>query len=306
VYRGAAVVALALAAALAGASGSRSRARADEANAECTNNNDITLVVDFQDLGGGVNVRCAPQPVDSGRAAFSRTNTAMDDYQGFVCRIAGLPEEGPCNRYPPASAYWVYWVAARGGSWCTSNTGMDSRTPPPGTIEGWSFAKNKKKASLPPPRYPVPPPIAGTTPHPLNDGDCDATTSPTTTTTPSSRPSSQSPSPGGPPATSSDVGAAELPTNTTVRGDHGSRAASSSPAGSGAGAGTSTSVSALFGVDATTSTSRVPFGDVDLTVRHGDKGGGGGLRRFIVSVLGIGAVAGIGFGLIALQRTRQL
>ncbi len=284
--RSAGAIALALAAVVAGVVAPQLGASADDANAECTNNNDITIVVDFQDLGGGVNVRCAPQPVDSGRAAFVRTNIAVDDYRGFVCRIAGKPEEGPCDRYPPASAYWVYWVAARGGTWCPSNYGIDTRTPPPGSIDGWSFAKNRKSATLPPPRYPVPPPIPGTAPHALNEGDCDAATTRTTTTSPSpsptpspspnpTSPSGQTPNPTAPPATT-----------------RGSRATTSTAAGAATSAPTSTSSSSssLLDVAPTTSTSRVPFGNVDLTIRNTDHDGNSPWP-FIFSVGAIGAFA---------------
>ncbi len=267
------------------------RAVADE-NAECTNHDDITIVVDFQDLGGGVNVRCAPQPVDSGRAAFVRTNIAVDDYRGFVCRIAGAPEEGPCDRYPPASAYWVYWVAARGGSWCPSNYGIDTRTPPPGTIDGWSFAKNKKGSTLPPPRYPVPAPIPGAAPHPLNEGDCDASTTRTTVTT-----TAPSPSP-------TTAASGEVPNSTAPVTARGSKATTTTAAGAVASTGsTASTASSLLEIVSTTSTSRVPFGDVDLTIRNADKRNGSPLG-FVIGLGAIGGVAALGFGANVLRRRR--
>jgi hypothetical protein len=113
--------------------------RADDANRECDNDQDVTIVVDFGGLGGGVNVRCAPQPISNGFDVFRQANISYDQYQGFVCRIAGRPESEQCNRYPPSDAYWVYWTATRGGEWKYSNYGASARKPPPGSADGWVF-----------------------------------------------------------------------------------------------------------------------------------------------------------------------
>lgn len=144
-------------------------------NQACTDNVGVTVVVDFGDLGGGVNVRCAPGPVSSGLDAMTRAGVAYRTtlrFSGFVCRIAGQPASDPCQTTSPVNAYWSYWIASRGGSWCYSNLGAGSRTPPPGSIEGWSFALNRSGASTPPPRFPVPPVIAGTTPNPVLASHC--------------------------------------------------------------------------------------------------------------------------------------
>lgn len=276
--------------------------RADDANAECTNNNDITIVVDFQELGGGVNVRCAPQPVKNGFDAFHRTNIAVDDYRGFVCRIAGVPEEGPCDRYPPSNYYWVYWLAPRGGEWCYSQVGAGSRTPPPGSIEGWSFFK--KSSSRPhstPPRYPVPAAIAGTTPNKLDGGDCATSTNPTTSTTAAPSPSpSPSPSPTNPSPAPNDPSPA--PTAATPSGSGGQSAT---------GRNSTTTVAAIPGATVTTAfdlaaptpvsstTSSIPLGNVDLTIRrHASKGSPLGF------ILGVGFVGALGVTAFVLRRMR--
>ncbi len=57
------------------------------------------MVVDFQELGGGVNVVCAPGPVTSGLEAMRAAGVAYQTAQrfpGFVCRIAGQPTNDPC------------------------------------------------------------------------------------------------------------------------------------------------------------------------------------------------------------------
>ena len=90
--------------------------RADDANRECDNNQDVTIAVDFNELGGGVNVRCAPQPIKSGFDVFKRANISYEQAGGFVCRIAGEPENAPCTDQPPAGPYWAYWYAPARGS----------------------------------------------------------------------------------------------------------------------------------------------------------------------------------------------
>ncbi len=99
-------------------------------------------------------------------------------FPGFVCRIAGQPANDPCVNTSPASAYWAYWIAAPGGSWCYSTFGAGSRRPPPGTFEGWSFALDRTAAELPPPRFDPPPLPAGAAPITLNASDCTSTPRP--------------------------------------------------------------------------------------------------------------------------------
>lgn len=169
--------------------------RADDANRECDNDQDITVVIDFQELGGGVNVRCAsPPPFRSGFEVLQRADITYDQYQGFVCRIAGKPSSDPCDHYPSSGPYWAYWYAARGGQWKYSPQGAGARKPPPGSVDGWSYADASGHAS--PPRYAVPSAIV------------DNTTS-TTVESPTPSPMGASPKPKtrGPSATTTSTGA---------------------------------------------------------------------------------------------------
>ena len=296
ISRSAGAIALALAAAATGVVAPNLTAHADDANAECTNNSDITVVVDFQDLGGGVNVRCAPQPVRDGFEAFTRANISVNENPAsFVCQIAGLPETSPCTvgKFPPSSYYWVYWIADRGGEWCYSQNGGKARTPPPGSIEGWSFfKKTSERPRSTPPRYPVPGPIAGTTPNPLSGGDCDRPAPTPTTAAPSgSSPTTEAPV--------NEVPNGGTSSSTTARG---ARAATTSTVVGAIAASTSTP-SLVLDLAPTTSSSAVPFGDVDLSV--GPSGGGGNLTGFVVSVGAIAGVGAVGFALRRRNRLRQ-
>ncbi len=156
-----------------------------QAAGPCTGTSGVTVVVDFQELGGGVNVVCASGPVSSGLDALTRAGISYRTAQrfpGFVCRIADKPASDPCVNPSPPSAYWAYWIAAPGGTWCYATLGAGSRQPPPGTFEGWSFSLDKVAAKIPPPRFT--PPAATTSPAPtLDRSDCTSTPQPPIATT---------------------------------------------------------------------------------------------------------------------------
>ncbi|MEY2473128.1 MAG: hypothetical protein QOK28_2457 [Actinomycetota bacterium] len=136
--------------------------RGEDANQACSDGQGVTLVVDFQALGGGVNVRCAPQPIANGYDAFRNAHVSYETVSGkdFVCRIAAKPENASCADYPAGDYYWAYYWATPGQDWKYSSKGAGARKPPPGSYEGWSFVSSDTAS---PPRYPVPPAPTTTT-----------------------------------------------------------------------------------------------------------------------------------------------
>jgi hypothetical protein len=153
--------------------------RGDDANTACSDGQGVTLVVDFQALGGGVNVRCAPQPVGNGYDAFRNAHVSYETVEGrdFICRIAAQPENANCSNYPPADYYWSYWAAKPGGEWQYTTKGAGARKPSPGSYEGWSFVSSDTAS---PPRYPVPPAPTTTTTASTVAADAPATATTTT------------------------------------------------------------------------------------------------------------------------------
>ncbi|MBM7775613.1 hypothetical protein JOD54_005817 [Actinokineospora baliensis] len=140
---------------------------APTANAAACESTGVTVVVDFGSLGGGVQTRCAPGDPNSGLTALAQAGfgyTFPTRQPGFVCRIDNRP--GPdidaCVNTPPATAYWSYWHADRGGSWNYSSFGAANRDPASGTVEGWSYGAGKAPGVAPPakpaPNTPVVPP----------------------------------------------------------------------------------------------------------------------------------------------------
>ncbi|MCS7475462.1 ABC transporter substrate-binding protein [Umezawaea endophytica] len=230
----------------------------------CPDANGVTVVVDFQELGGSTIVRCAPGDQGTGLAALKNAGIGITGTnrwgEGFVCRVEGkpAPESEKCLDTPPARAYWSYWHAPNGGSWTYSDKGVLNRKPPAGSFEGWSFSLDKTETTNPPPRVapvrpvvvttttkpPVVPP--GTQPPPGTPPEPGVPTRPgvpgtpdapgaTTTTTP---PEQSSPAPS---STSTETTAPSTSDSATWSGEVGTTAAeerSDSPTGVLVGAGT--------------------------------------------------------------------
>lgn len=122
--------------------------------AACAQDKGVTLVVEFNALGGGTQTRCADGNPSSGvnalRAAGFTPTRAAQQAGYFLCRIDGKPANDPCQRTSPADAYWSYWHAKPGGSWTYSDTGPAEYDPAPDSVEGWAFGAGKPPRSAPP------------------------------------------------------------------------------------------------------------------------------------------------------------
>ncbi|MEV6235514.1 ABC transporter substrate-binding protein [Lentzea sp. NPDC051838] len=125
----------------------------------CKDDKGVTVVVDFQQLGGDAIVRCNPQTTaGSGLDAIKGAGFQIAGVQrwgeGFVCRIENKPgaADERCIDTPPAQAYWSYWHAANNCAWDYSQWGVKNRRFIPGGFEGWSFSLNATANSNPVPR----------------------------------------------------------------------------------------------------------------------------------------------------------
>lgn len=147
----------------------------------CADDDGVTVVVDFQGLGGETIVRCAPgsQPrsgLDTLKAAGFQIDGVQRWGESFICRIEDRPsaaEELPlagnegyreaCIDTPPSTGYWGYFHADDGGDWVYSGAGGKNRTVVPGGFEGWSFALNTQGGQ------PMGPGISPVRPRPTTD-----------------------------------------------------------------------------------------------------------------------------------------
>ncbi|MEU8632771.1 ABC transporter substrate-binding protein [Amycolatopsis sp. NPDC048633] len=146
----------------------------------CADGTGVTVVIDFQQLGGTTIVRCDPQTgrgtgLDALKNAGFQIAGVQRWGEAFICRIENRPsavEEIPvkgnehyqetCVDTPPAAGYWSYWHAGNNCAWEYSQWGVKNRDFTTGGFEGWSFSLNATADSNPVPRIaPVRPGTAG-------------------------------------------------------------------------------------------------------------------------------------------------
>ncbi len=117
------------------ATGLLSTAPAAAADASCADG--VTVVVDFTDLGGTVDVACAEGPQATGRAALLAAGFAATDSQpGFLCAINSMPDPCPTTF---TGSFWSYWHSTPNGEWTSYQVGADSSSPAQGELDGWRY-----------------------------------------------------------------------------------------------------------------------------------------------------------------------
>lgn len=132
-----AVVALLLASgALVVAPVATATAAAPEPSGACTDSDGVTVVVDLTELGGGVELGCAPAPATGAEALVAAGFTDTRDAAGMVCAIEAAPDPCPAEF---TGTYWSYWSALPDGDWTMYMEGPDTAVPAPGSIEGWRY-----------------------------------------------------------------------------------------------------------------------------------------------------------------------
>ncbi|MEO7588068.1 MAG: immunoglobulin domain-containing protein, partial [Arachnia sp.] len=150
---------------------------ADEAVAAATNHagpcvgdTGVTVVLDYQALGGGTDIRCSTGTPETGVDAVRAAGFTYDGVarwgDAFACRLNGRPSADEvipltgnptytekCVNTPPANGYWSYWHSTdQGQEWEYSNMGGGGYEPSAGEWEGWSFSLNATASSNPEPR----------------------------------------------------------------------------------------------------------------------------------------------------------
>lgn len=134
--RAAALLVLAAAALAVGPAAGAAVAEADLSGG-CSDGQGVTVVVDLTDLGGAVEVGCAPTAATGAEALTAAGFTDTRDASGLLCAIETMPDPCPAEF---TGSWWSYWYAAPGGEWQTYNEGPDTATPQPGAYEGWRYS----------------------------------------------------------------------------------------------------------------------------------------------------------------------
>ncbi len=148
---------------------------APAAAATCGSGGGVTVIVDFRELGGGVQGQCVR---DGGgqRASslFPAAGFPLEDVRTengfFVCRVSGAPDSSreDCVDTPPADAYWGLWWSTGDGRWSYSNYGANGLKVPDGAWVGFSWKQGAGEAQAPrvTPRTPAPQPSPSPQPSP--------------------------------------------------------------------------------------------------------------------------------------------
>jgi hypothetical protein len=112
--------------------------------ATCASGAGVSVVVDFHELGGGVQTACVSG--GGGKSATSLFGSAgfglsyVQRQPGFVCRVNGLPANDPCVNTPPADAYWgLFWSDGKSGSWTYATTSASGLEVPEGGYVAFSW-----------------------------------------------------------------------------------------------------------------------------------------------------------------------
>lgn len=137
----------------------------------CGSAEGVTVVVDFHELGGGVQSACVRDGGDRFAGdLFPAAGFPLAYVQrqpDFVCRVKGLPtpEQDACVSTPPATAYWsLWWSDGRGWKYSTSNAG-GLRVPDGGYVAfSWNTGSSPIPPGIAPAAHPAPTPTPATSP----------------------------------------------------------------------------------------------------------------------------------------------
>ncbi|WP_203670841.1 LPXTG cell wall anchor domain-containing protein [Catellatospora methionotrophica] len=134
---------------------------------QCTTTSGVILVVDFGHFGGPRLRACGSTPTTGYQLLNQggwKTEGTGHDGPAFICRIGysghqsgkkfPTPQQDPCARTPPATAYWSYWHADPGrNSWSYSQLGAMSYKPKPGSVDAWVFGATDTGGTSGGPRF---------------------------------------------------------------------------------------------------------------------------------------------------------
>lgn len=263
--------------------------------AACSAAEGVTVVVDFHELGGGVQQVCDAGSGQTAAARFGDAGFVLDRVQsqpGFVCRVQGKPASDPCQRTPPSNAYWgLWWSDGKSGSWTYATQGVDSLKVPEGGYVALSWNGSSTKS----------PPGARPTTHQSQPSPSPSSSSPQPqpSSDPSGGGSHASPSPGTPGKTG---GAVSGSPSASASGGAKPSASASRKAGNKPSASASASASASPSDDPTSSFSSSPDAAPEAAPDPADPSDGG-LPAWVAPVA-IGLLFAAAAGTAVVRRRR--
>lgn len=139
--------------------------------AACPSASGITVVVDFQELGGGATAGCdanagGPASTNFRDAGYQLSYSQAEGMDGFVCRIQNKPADGDCAE---TDQFWsLWWSDGKSGKWAFSSRGVESLSVPEGGYVAFAWHQGGGSAQ-PPAAVPVAHQDAEPTPEPDDD-----------------------------------------------------------------------------------------------------------------------------------------
>lgn len=151
--------------------------------AACKTAAGVSVVVDFQELGGGVRSACvAGGGGDSASDLFPAAGFSLSYVSrqpGFVCRVDGAPADASCVNAPPADAYWgLWWSDGESGEWTYASSGVGGQTVPDGgyVAFSWNGSSSRSTPGLAPVPHPARPAGGATDPASTDPASTDPST----------------------------------------------------------------------------------------------------------------------------------
>lgn len=144
-----------LAATLLVAAGVALLPQAPASAAACAGASGVTVVVDPNELGGGISAGCDGDGGSGDVAAkyFKDAGYTIEFTQasgmgsGFVCKVNGRPADGDCTQ---TNAYWsLWWSDGKTGKWAYANRGVNSLHVPSGGYVAFSWHAGGGQATAP-------------------------------------------------------------------------------------------------------------------------------------------------------------
>lgn len=145
--RSGAVLALATGLVLAAGVATAGATPATAAPVEAACEEGVTVVVDYNELGGEDRTACRPPA-----AAADLFDEAGFDLEyvpqlgDFVCRVTGVPADGPCAG---TDAYWSLWWSDGETEWTYASLGVTSLEVPAGGAVGFAWHEGGGEADPP-------------------------------------------------------------------------------------------------------------------------------------------------------------
>ena len=116
----------------------------------CSGRTGVIVVVDFNQLGGGVTKGCDPASGHNAQQNFESAGYHLGmvpGQPGMVCRVSGKPADPPCA---DTDAYWsLWWSNGTSGKWTYATSGVGGLKVPTGGYVAFAWHQGSGNAGAP-------------------------------------------------------------------------------------------------------------------------------------------------------------